>query len=120
MIKSKLEKNEDYGIVGYSYGSILATEIYKELEKLGHKGRCLFIDGSPSLIKKLVNEQFSVTDEITSNIIESKLLVHLLSMFVSENITNILVSLSILDNILLIKLPLFSITYIQKLCLSLQ
>ncbi|XP_044740689.1 fatty acid synthase-like [Chrysoperla carnea] len=126
MIKSKLEKNEDYGIVGYSYGSILATEIYKELEKLGHKGRCLFIDGSPSFIKRLVSEQFSATDKITANIIESKLLVHLLSMFVSENVTNILSELENLPDwksrvdLSISKIPegesLYSEKYIRTFC----
>lgn len=73
------------------------TEISIQLEKLGHKGRCLFIDGSPTFVKSVICKQFSMTNDLSSNVIESRLLIMILSLFVTENISNILVSSLILD-----------------------
>ncbi|XP_044740690.1 fatty acid synthase-like [Chrysoperla carnea] len=97
-IKSKLSENEEYGLVGYSYGCTLMTEISIQLEKLGHKGRCLFIDGSPTFVKSVICKQFSMTNDLSSNVIESRLLIMMLSLFVIENVSNILNELENLPN----------------------
>ncbi|XP_044739892.1 fatty acid synthase-like [Chrysoperla carnea] len=126
LIKSKLAKNEDFGIIGYSYGSMLATEICKQLEKLGHKGRCLYIDGSPTFMKTLVCKQFSMTSDTPANIIESRLILMILSWFFTGNYTDILNELETLPdwnsrtNLFISKLPeeksIYSTNYYLTMC----
>ncbi|XP_044734385.1 fatty acid synthase-like [Chrysoperla carnea] len=128
LIKSKLAKSEEYGIVGYSYGSVLATEIISQLEKLGHKGRCLFIDGSPTFLKKIIRMQLSMSmsEEISTNTVESRLIALILSWFLPENVSNILNELESLPDLksrvdlLLSKKPedvsLYSEKYIRTIC----
>ncbi|XP_044734384.1 fatty acid synthase-like [Chrysoperla carnea] len=128
LIKSKLAKSEEYGIVGYSYGSVLATEIISKLEKLGYKGRCLFIDGSPTFLKKIIRMQLSmsISEEISTNTVESRLIALMLSLFLTENVSNILNELESLPDLksrvdlLLSKKPedvsLYSEKYIRTIC----
>ncbi|XP_044734386.1 fatty acid synthase-like [Chrysoperla carnea] len=128
LIKSKLAQNEEYGIVGYSYGSILATEITTQLEKLGYKGRCLFIDGSPTFLKALIRNQLSMSmsEEISTSTVESRLIALMLSNFLTENVSNILNELETLTDwesrvdLFLSKKPegvsLYSEKYIRTIC----
>ncbi|XP_044739975.1 fatty acid synthase-like [Chrysoperla carnea] len=126
LIKSKLAKSEEYGIIGYSFGSILATEISIVLEKLGHKGRCLFIDGSPTFLKTLARNQLSVSEEMPASAIESRLIALILSWFATEDISSILNELETLPDwksrvdLLLSKKPevvsLYSEKYIRIVC----
>lgn len=55
-------------IVGYSYGSLIALELARRLEKRGLSGRLVLIDGAPEYLKMTV-EQFlpSTTDEELQN-----------------------------------------------------
>ncbi|XP_044738555.1 fatty acid synthase-like [Chrysoperla carnea] len=126
LIKSKLAKSEEYGIVGYSFGSILATEISIVLEKLGHKGRCLFIDGSPTFLKTLARNQLSMSEEMSASTIESRLIALIMAWFATEDISSILNELETLPDwksrvdLLLSKKPegvsLYSEKYIRIVC----
>jgi fatty acid synthase, animal type len=51
----ELFKNENnFNIIGYSFGSILSLKIASALEVLGKTGKLILIDGSPKFIKTLV------------------------------------------------------------------
>ncbi|XP_044740687.1 fatty acid synthase-like [Chrysoperla carnea] len=125
-IKSKLAKHSEYGIVGYSYGCILTIDIFRQLEKLGYKGRCLFIDGSPTFVKTVVCKQFTMNNDLSANVIESRLLVMILSLFSTENVTSILNELETLSDwksrvdLLISKVPKdvspYSEKYIRTIC----
>lgn len=64
----KAEEQRGFAIVGYSYGSLIALELVRRLEKQGLNGRLVMIDGAPELLKAIV-EQFipSTTEEELQN-----------------------------------------------------
>ena len=49
--------NENFYLVGYSFGAMVAIEIAKLLEESGLKGQIVLIDGAPTFLKKLVVNQ---------------------------------------------------------------
>ncbi|KAL7037047.1 hypothetical protein ACKWTF_009050 [Chironomus riparius] len=53
---------ENFYIVGYSFGAMVAIELTKMLERGGKKGKLLLIDGAPTFLKKLVVDQMPMTD----------------------------------------------------------
>lgn len=62
------EDDEEFFIVGYSLGSIIALKLAKELELRGMKGRLALIDGSPLLIGQIAKVMAPVpTDDIIQN-----------------------------------------------------
>lgn len=62
------EDDEDFLIVGYSLGSIIALKLAKELELRGKKGRLVLIDGSPLLIRQIAKVMAPVpSDEFIQN-----------------------------------------------------
>ncbi|KAG5316385.1 FAS synthase, partial [Acromyrmex insinuator] len=64
----KAEEQRGFAIVGYSYGSLIALELVKRLEKHGLSGRLVLIDGAPELLKTML-EQFlpAITEEELQN-----------------------------------------------------
>ncbi|XP_055905959.1 fatty acid synthase-like [Eupeodes corollae] len=52
-IVSLIKPNESFQLVGYSYGAIIASKVAYLLEQLGHQGKVVVIDGSPSVLSKL-------------------------------------------------------------------
>ena len=48
------DKMDSFCLIGYSFGSIIAMKLVKELENRGKKGRLLLIDGSPLFVKSIV------------------------------------------------------------------
>jgi acyl carrier protein len=75
----ELYKNEDeFILVGYSFGSVTALRICERFESMGKPGKLIFIDGSPSLMKvNLVelNPHKQPTDEDIQNRIFNELTV---------------------------------------------
>ena len=63
--------NENFYLVGYSFGAMVAIEIAKLLEESGLKGQIVLIDGAPTFLKKLVVDQvvFQQTFKQTSELI---------------------------------------------------
>lgn len=51
---------ENFYLVGYSFGAMVAIEIAKLLEKTGLKGQIVLIDGAPTFLKKLVVDQVNI------------------------------------------------------------
>ncbi|XP_055642546.1 fatty acid synthase-like [Toxorhynchites rutilus septentrionalis] len=50
-------QNEDYAVVGYSFGSFVAIEITKRLQAKGMHGKLLLLDGAPKFLKTLSLKQ---------------------------------------------------------------
>lgn len=48
---------ENFYIVGYSFGAMVAIELAKLLEESGLRGQIVLIDGAPTFLKKLVVDQ---------------------------------------------------------------
>lgn len=64
MDSKKVENN--FVMVGYSFGSILAIELTHRLEKMNIQGRVVLIDGAPAQLKALIRSfaQCTTSDEI--------------------------------------------------------
>lgn len=62
---------ENFYVVGYSFGSLIALELAKLLENRGLRGKVLLIDGAPTFLKKLVVDQMPVaqSDEAVQNVL---------------------------------------------------
>ncbi|KAF7995900.1 hypothetical protein HCN44_007007 [Aphidius gifuensis] len=54
---------QDFLVVGYSFGSLVAIEIVRLLEAEGLTGKLILIDGSPDLMIAILKEQLAVTNE---------------------------------------------------------
>ena len=48
---------ENFYVVGYSFGALIALEIVTLLEARGKRGQLVLIDGAPNFLKKLVIDQ---------------------------------------------------------------
>lgn len=73
----KLKKS--FYIVAYSFGSIVALEIARRLEKCNKQGQIIFVDSSPNFVKKLISN-FIQTKEPC----DEKLQIQLASTFIYE------------------------------------
>ncbi|XP_025993195.1 fatty acid synthase [Solenopsis invicta] len=62
------KEQRGFSLIGYSYGSLIALELARRLEKQGLSGRLVLIDGAPELFKAVL-EQFipSTTEEELQN-----------------------------------------------------
>ncbi|XP_018362103.1 PREDICTED: fatty acid synthase [Trachymyrmex cornetzi] len=69
----KAEEQRGFAIVGYSYGSLIALELVKRLEKHGLSGRLVLIDGAPELLKTMLEQFLPATteEELQNNILLS-------------------------------------------------
>ncbi|XP_067208438.1 fatty acid synthase-like [Linepithema humile] len=67
--EQKLPQN--FVLVGYSYGSIIAIELAQKLEEMNLKGRLILIDGAPEHIKAMTNITcpFTALDEFQNNVL---------------------------------------------------
>ncbi|XP_011503081.1 PREDICTED: fatty acid synthase [Ceratosolen solmsi marchali] len=70
-VTDKMGDRNDFTLVGYSYGCTIAIELARKLEAKGMTGKLIFIDGSPDLIKSIVNQHltYSSDEELQSNIL---------------------------------------------------
>lgn len=60
-MQNKMSKTEPFVLVAYSFGSLVGVELTALLEKNGYNGKLILIDGSPKMIKQLLQQQL-VTD----------------------------------------------------------
>ncbi|XP_051154827.1 fatty acid synthase [Leptopilina boulardi] len=60
LLPTVLERSKDrrdFVLVGYSFGCVITIELARLLENEGFTGRIVLIDGSPEIMKKLVEQQ---------------------------------------------------------------
>ncbi|KAL2715899.1 fatty acid synthase-like [Vespula squamosa] len=67
----KLQDRNDFVLVGFSFGSLVAIELTRKLEAKGFNGRLVLIDGAPLHLKTLIQQQLhsSSQEELESNIL---------------------------------------------------
>ncbi|XP_072750690.1 fatty acid synthase-like [Anoplolepis gracilipes] len=70
-ILNKKKLNQDFIIVGYSMGSLIAIELVRKLEEMNLRGRLVLIDGAPEQIKAMANQYLSFTTivELENNVL---------------------------------------------------
>lgn len=80
---------ELFYLVGYSYGTSIAIECARILESYGKKGLVLCIDGSPTLLKKMI-QNFVKSKDVTEEKIQLELTANIMqAVFPEENLDNI-------------------------------
>lgn len=67
----KAEEQRGFALVGYSYGSLIALELARRLEKRGLSGRLVLIDGAPELMKTIIDQfmPFTTEGELQNNVL---------------------------------------------------
>ncbi|XP_057672284.1 fatty acid synthase-like [Diorhabda carinulata] len=80
-VENQLKNKKRFTIIGYSFGSLVATEIVSILESKGYSGNLIIIDGSAVLMKKLVQNIQS-----SESIFETSLICHLLSFYLPREL----------------------------------
>lgn len=55
MVSGVFKKTEQFYIVAHSYGSILAIELARLLERCGKTGKLIIIDGGPAILRHMFN-----------------------------------------------------------------
>ncbi|XP_043664579.1 fatty acid synthase-like [Vespula pensylvanica] len=70
-ILKKLQDRNDFILVGFSFGSLVAIELTRKLEARGFNCQLILIDGAPQHIKTLIQQQLhsSSQEEFESNIL---------------------------------------------------
>ncbi|CAH1132765.1 unnamed protein product [Ceutorhynchus assimilis] len=63
-----VQSNGPYVLCGYSYGGALGFEIATQLEKLGDKVKLFLIDGTPSFVKRILEEKFNQQGKLQANV----------------------------------------------------
>lgn len=51
LIEQRLSADQEFFIVGYSFGGLIALEVLKLLEKNNYKGKLWLIDSAPQFLK---------------------------------------------------------------------
>lgn len=70
---------EEFVILGYSFGAVVATELAYLLEKNGKRGRMVFIDGAPEYITQTLQKLIPYADE---NLFQTMLLCVSISRYI--------------------------------------
>lgn len=62
---------QDFVIVGYSLGSLIAIELVRKLEGMNLHGRVVLIDGAPEQMKAMANQHlpFNTIAELENNVL---------------------------------------------------
>lgn len=67
----KAEKQRTFILIGYSYGSLVAIELARRLEKHGLNGQLVLINGAPDLMKAMIEQYLpsQTQEELQNNIL---------------------------------------------------
>lgn len=70
-VKERSKTQKSFIIVGYSFGSMVAIELGRQLECMGKQGRLILIDGSPQLMKLIVSQHLAAqtNEELQNNVL---------------------------------------------------
>ncbi|XP_025268427.1 fatty acid synthase-like [Camponotus floridanus] len=70
-IMSKKKLSQNFVIVGYSLGSLIAIELVRKLEEMNLQGRLVLIDGAPEQMKSISSQHlsFKTITELENNIL---------------------------------------------------
>ncbi|XP_055614202.1 fatty acid synthase-like, partial [Uranotaenia lowii] len=76
LLDKVFKKLEQFCIIGYSFGALIAIEIVKRLEKAGFKGKLILLDGSPKYLTQIAKPAISSSqtdEEIQISLIQTVL-----------------------------------------------
>lgn len=62
-ITSRQPVHEEFHVIGYSFGGLVALELVKLLEKEGRKGRLWLIDSSPEFLQTMTKVTLMTTEQ---------------------------------------------------------
>lgn len=67
------EERRSFALVGYSYGSLIAIELARQLESHGLTGQLVLIDGAPLHLKSMLEQYLpsSTEQELQNNVLLS-------------------------------------------------
>lgn len=63
-IQERLLPKEEYNLVAFSLGCVIAFEVIKKLENVGYTGKVIFVDGSPDFFKRLLDSYRENIDNV--------------------------------------------------------
>ncbi|XP_065217230.1 fatty acid synthase-like [Planococcus citri] len=83
-ITSRLPPNQEFHIIGYSFGGMVALEVVRLLEEEGRVGRLWLIDSSPEFLKTITKLSFISTTDQIDNEVQVKLILRFLDLIWPE------------------------------------
>ncbi|XP_049533141.1 fatty acid synthase-like isoform X3 [Anopheles darlingi] len=63
MLQTVFGKGQQFLVIGYSFGSLLALEIVKRLESRSLRGKLMMIDGSPMYLQRFAGPHLAAADD---------------------------------------------------------
>ncbi|XP_035738069.1 fatty acid synthase-like isoform X1 [Vespa mandarinia] len=78
----KLKGRSNFTLVGYSFGSLVAIELTRNLEAKGFIGQLILIDGAPQYLKTLMQQQLH---PLSQEDLENNILFSILNPFITVN-----------------------------------
>lgn len=81
MVEEKFSKDEEFNIIGYSFGAVVALEVVKLLEEKGYKGNLMAIDGAPAYFQGMA-KGMEIEKEDS---LQTKIMMHLLGLQVTHD-----------------------------------
>lgn len=78
-----LRPNEPLNIIAYSWGSIIALETLAMMEKKGHKGNLVCLDGAPSMLQEMCKQEMKTGSDAE---FETVVLCHLMALYLPYEI----------------------------------
>lgn len=86
----QIQNDSKFTLIGYSYGTAITIELAALLEKEGRIGNIILIDGSPVMLRDMVNLQINAE---TENQFQNNVLSVIINIYMTgETTTNIIVS----------------------------
>ncbi|XP_060532677.1 fatty acid synthase-like isoform X2 [Cylas formicarius] len=81
-VEENISTSQPFNIVAYSFGVLVGLQVVHVLEQAGYQGRLICIDGSPELMRKLVQMLDADSDEKLQN----SLLIHITMLYLSYDL----------------------------------
>lgn len=98
-VRKSIKPQGKFYIVAYSFGTFVALELVKRLEKFGYNGQILLIDGAPHFLKELTHRHFgeNMSDDDLYNILLSNIITSIFTEEKADSLYQIFQSLSTID-----------------------
>lgn len=87
-----MENRNEFLIVGYSFGSLIAIELARLLEAENFLGRLILIDGAPDALKHALKQLSNITSQ---DELENAVLIRFMTTYFGSNYDSCMVNLLI-------------------------
>lgn len=88
LIEERLSADQEFSIIGYSFGGLIAIEVLKMLEKNNRTGKLWLIDSAPQFLK-MTTELAIRGDKPQEQEIQVQLILRFLDLVWPHNKTNV-------------------------------